>query len=108
VRITHFTWDRHIQKFVSKGETPSRSPKTQYEWHRFYYLDLLTLAKASRNVLIAVLAELHHLHYKSFDKSKPVALGNTFLEALGFHRSCKNPALKQLKKSRLDHSSMAG
>jgi hypothetical protein len=71
----------------------------QYEWHRFYYLDLLNLAKASRNVLIAVLAELHHLHYKSFDKSKPVALGNTFLDALGFHRSCKNPALKQLEKA---------
>ena len=99
VEITHFIWDQRLQKFVPKGEVPSRSPKIQDEWHRFSYLDLLTLAKASRNVLIAVLAELHHLHYQSFDKSKPVVLGNTFLQALGFHRSSKNLALKELEKA---------
>jgi len=26
-------------------------------------------------------------------------MGNTFLQALGFHRSCKNLALKELEKA---------
>jgi hypothetical protein len=39
------------------------------------------------------------LRYQSLEKSKPVAMGNTFLQALGFHRSCKNLALKELEKA---------
>jgi hypothetical protein len=57
----------------------------------------LELAKSSRNVLLAVQAELFHLHFKSWVKTAPIALGNSVVQSLGFHPTDKIRALKDLE-----------
>jgi hypothetical protein len=93
--------DHQTGEWFNVEDTPSKPSKIEDEWHRYYYEEQLVLAKFSRNALIAVQAELHHLRYQSFDKNKPVALGNTLLKALGFHRNCKADALKGMEKAGL-------
>jgi hypothetical protein len=69
------------------------------EWAVYRYTDQMNLARISRNALIAVQAELHHLWFKALNKTKPVALSNVALKAFGFHRSDKVRALRALEEA---------
>jgi hypothetical protein len=76
-----------------------RRSKTTRDWVQYHYEEQLELAKSSRNVLLAVQAELFHLHFKSWDKTTPITLGNSVVQSLGFHPTGKIRALKDLEKA---------
>jgi hypothetical protein len=82
---------------AAEAKAEPKKLKSDDEFIILYYTDLRNLAYVSRNPLLAVLAELHHLRFKAIDKTKPVALSNVALEALGFHRSDKVRSLKILE-----------
>jgi hypothetical protein len=71
----------------------------QAEWGRYCYEDVLDIANQTRSVMLAVLVELRHLYYKSWDKSKPFKFGNGMIKRLKFDRRSKDDALKKLEKA---------
>ena len=63
----------------------------------FQYKEQLELARQTRNVLMAVMAELHRQWFKAWDKKAAVVLGNITLQSLGFDHHNKIRALKALE-----------
>jgi hypothetical protein len=98
-------WDRVIGEYIEKDEYARRKrerkkAKTAGHFVAFSYEKELTLAKVTRNCLIAVQAELYHLHWKNWDKSKPIALGNSvIIQSLGFSNKQKRIALEDLENA---------
>ena len=74
-----------------------KQAKAANNFVQFYYEEQLKLAKLTRNCLLAVLAELHHLHWKSWDKSNPIELENKVIQSLGFDNKQKKVALERLE-----------
>ena len=66
---------------------------------QYQYKAQLELARSSRNALLAVQAELYHLHFKSWDKTASIELGNAVFRVLGFSHADKIRALKELEKA---------
>jgi hypothetical protein len=99
VEIKYLTWDHQHRKFVPKGDASYLRPENKCKWVQYHYEEQLELSKVCRNVLLAVQAELYRLHFRSFDRAKPVVLGNSVILALGFHRTDKVRALKELEKA---------
>jgi hypothetical protein len=91
-------WDPKAHKHVPEKDAPSKKSK-EPEWARYYYTDMMNLAYTSRIPLIAVLAELHHLRFKSSDKEAPVALSNKAFKELGFSHHDKDRALQHLEEA---------
>jgi hypothetical protein len=84
---------------VSKSMAKPKKPL----WCKFDYVQMLKLAESSRNPLILVLAELSRLKFESWEKDSTVlvTLNNTTFKKLGFHRTDKIRALKELEKAGL-------
>jgi hypothetical protein len=59
----------------------------------------LELAKQTRSALLAVLAELHRLHFQAWNRKDPVRFGNSMLQSLGFSHHEKIRALEALEKA---------
>jgi hypothetical protein len=74
--------------------------KTGRAFVQYNYKAQLELAKSSRNALLAVQAELYYLHFKCWDKTAPIALGNAVFRALGFCNKDKTRALKELENAK--------
>ncbi len=90
---------RHGRIRLRTQEKRPKKTKVGDEWFPVSYTDMRNLAYVSRNPLIAVLAEIHHLRFKALDKTKPVALSNVALRELGFHHTDKERALKSLEEA---------
>lgn len=75
-------------------ETNRNHPKCS--WVGFSHKELLELARQTRNPLLAVLAELACLHYRAWDKSRPIPYSNSGFQNLGFSHHDKIRALKNL------------
>jgi hypothetical protein len=95
-----FTLDRKTGKMVEVSDGGTSTPvKADYKcrWIQFRYEEQMELARSSRNALLAVQAELYRLHFRSWEKNKPIVLGNLAFRKLGFHHTDKTRALKDLK-----------
>jgi hypothetical protein len=79
---------------ISNHQTPEK-----YKWTGYDYREQLKLAKQTRNALLAVLAELHRLHFQAWNKKEPVRFGNSALRSLGFSHHEKIRALEALEKA---------
>jgi hypothetical protein len=67
-------------------------------WVAFRYEKIMGLAHKTRNPLLAVLAELHWLYFRAWDKEKPIELNNCTLRKLGFTHHNKKRILKILEE----------
>jgi hypothetical protein len=76
-----------------------RSQEKKYKWTRYEYQEQLELAKLTRNALLAVLAELHRLHFLAWDKKAPIGFGTSILRSLGFNAHDKIRSLQALEKA---------
>jgi hypothetical protein len=64
------------------------------QWVAFDYKEQMELAKTTRNVLLAVLAELSWLYFKAWDRKKPIVFN---ISALGFSRRIVRKAIRDLE-----------
>jgi len=72
-------WDdpksgKKIPMVIEKPQPSDRQSQKKYKWTRYEYQEQLELAKLTRNALLAVLAELHRLHFLAWDKKAPINL----------------------------------
>jgi hypothetical protein len=63
----------HKQAPAAKSPDSARQKGTKYTWTSYSYEKQLELAKSSRIPLLAVLAELHRLHFQARNKKAPIA-----------------------------------
>ena len=59
----------------------------------------MELAKLTRNALLAVLAELHRLHFLAWNKKAPIKFGSSVLRSLGFSHNEKIRSLQALERA---------
>src|SRR5260370_17679095 len=76
-----------------------RSQEKKYKWTRYEYQEQLELAKLTRNALLAVLAELHRLHFLAWDKKAPIGFGTSILRSLGFNAHDNTQSLQPLQQA---------
>jgi hypothetical protein len=88
-----------LSNIVVKAKPKRRSKRKKTEWVAFPYNRVLELARVSRDPLLAALAELHHLQFRSWEKDKPLKFPSTVFYQLGFSRHAKIRALKALEKA---------
>jgi hypothetical protein len=91
-------WDG-IPMVIEKGQLLDRQSRKKYKWTRYEYQEQLELAKLTRDALLAVLAELHRLHFLAWNKKAPIKFGNSVLRFLGFNHHDKIRALQALEKA---------
>jgi hypothetical protein len=84
---------------IPKHQSEGKHVRDEKYWVGYNYLDLLELAKQTRSALLAVLAELHRLHFQAWNRKEPVRFGNSALRSLGFSHHEKIRALEALEKS---------
>jgi hypothetical protein len=94
---TTFKWDENLKTHI---EAPCTSKSVSGEnkeglWVAFNYKKIMRFARETHNPALAVLAELHRLQFKSWNKRKPVILN---CSTLGFKRHSVMRALKCLEK----------
>jgi hypothetical protein len=89
----------HKQAPAAKSPDSARQKGTKYTWTSYSYEKQLDLAKSSRIPLLAVLAELHRLHFQARNKKAPIELGNSRLRTLGFSHHDKKRALHILERA---------
>jgi hypothetical protein len=82
---------------IPKHQSEGKHLSDEKYWVGYNYLDLLELAKQTRNALLAVLAELHRLHFLAWDKKAPIVFSNSTLRSLGFSHHDKIRALQSLE-----------
>jgi hypothetical protein len=88
-----------IPMVIQEIRLPIRQSRKKYKWTQYDYQRQLELAKLARDVLLAVLAELHRLHFQAWDKKTPIRFGNSVLRSLGFDHHAKIRALQILEKA---------
>jgi hypothetical protein len=91
-------WDG-IPMVIEKGQLSGRQSGKKYKWTRYEYQEQLKLAKLTRNALLAVLAELHRLHFLAWDKKAPIKFGSSVLRSLGFSHHEKIRSLQALERA---------
>jgi DNA-binding MarR family transcriptional regulator len=91
-------WDG-IPMVIEKGQLSGHRSRKKYKWTRYEYQEQLELAKLTRNALLAVLAELHRLHFLAWDKKAPIEFSSSVLRSLGFSHHDKIRALQSLEKA---------
>ena len=96
-----------VPMVVPKIQFPGRQSSETYEWTRYDYQEQLELAKQTRIALLAVLAELHRLHFAARDKKAPIEFSSVTLRSLGFSTHDKIRSLRDAWKGRLDLNPVA-
>ena len=91
-------WDG-IPMVIEKGQLSGHRSRKKYKWTRYEYQEQLELAKLTRNALLAVLAELHRLHFLAWDKKAPIEFSSSVLRSLGFSHHDKIRSLQSLEKA---------
>jgi hypothetical protein len=91
-------WDG-IPIVIEKTQFSGGRSGEKYKWTRYDYQEQLKLAKLTRNALLAVLAELHRLHFRAWDKKAPIVFSNSALRSLGFSHHDKIRTLQSLEKA---------
>jgi hypothetical protein len=91
-------WD-DIPMVIEKPQVSDHQNRKKYKWTQYDYREQLELAKLTRNALLAVLAELHRLHFIAWGKKAPIRFGTSVLRSLGFSRHDKIRALRTLEKA---------
>lgn len=92
------------EQIAENQATPIKTPKPkklkQPLFVQYPYDAQLNLAKQTRNCLIAVQAELSRLHFRNWDKTQPIELGNAVFRSLGFDNKQKKKALEALETAK--------
>ena len=84
---------------IEKGQLSGHRSRKKYKWTRYDYREQLELAKLTRNALLAVLAELHRLHFLAWNKKAPIVFSSSSLRSFGFSHHDKIRALHSLEKA---------
>jgi hypothetical protein len=97
-------WDdpksgKKIPMVIEKLQLSDRQSQKKYKWTSYDYREQLELAKVTRIALLAVLAELHRLHFEAWDKKAPIKLNNSILRSLGFNHHDKIRSLQVLERA---------
>ena len=92
------------EQIAENQRTPSKITKTRKTKESLFvqypYDAQMSLAKQTRNCLIAVQAELHRLHFQNWHKNQPIELGNSVFRSLGFDNKQKKRALEALETAK--------
>jgi hypothetical protein len=80
-------------QLVELGTKPAKD-----EFHQIDYKDMLALALVIRSPVLALWAELHHLHFASYYKDRPLELNYVVWQWAKFNRHVRDRALKTLEK----------
>jgi hypothetical protein len=99
LRLTPEQAEKVLAEMQMKASSKVAARQESYKWAAYNYRELLELAKQTRNILLAVLAELHRLHFQAWKKKEPIEFGNSVIEPLGFNRHDKIRALRVLEKA---------
>lgn len=98
IKCRQLRWDRESQQFQEISEDAfALKDGAECAWVGFGYKELLALARQTRKPLLAVLAELHRLHFRAWDKKAQIELSNSACRKLGFDHHTKMRALKALE-----------
>jgi hypothetical protein len=92
------------EQIAENQRTPSKTTKTrklkESLFVQYPYDTQMTLAKQTRNCLIAVQAELYRLFFQNWHKNQPIELGNSVFRSLGFDNKQKKRALEALETAK--------
>jgi hypothetical protein len=98
---TTFHWDPKLKTHVEIPieEHPMFKKKNDDPglWVAFYHKETIALAKQTRNVLLAVMTELHRLYFRAWDKREPIVFNHS---KLGLDPDAVLRALKSLEKAK--------